>query len=261
MVQQGKFSNKLDGARVLIIGGSSGIGFGVAEACVEFGVASLSIASSRESRINDATARLKQSYPDSKTQITGYTCNLSNEQTLEENIKNLFSMVGTVDHLVFTAGDTPPTRDLSELSFDFIKQAGMVRFFAPLLVAAHGFKNMARNSHSSITLTTGASSERPILGWPVACSYLAGLHGMTRSLALDLKPVRVNLVSPGGVDTEMWDVLDPVVRAGLMKDLAAATTTGRLGTVEDIAEAYMYCMRDRNVSGTLISTNGGRLLV
>ncbi|KAK5045038.1 hypothetical protein LTR84_010186 [Exophiala bonariae] len=258
MASRLKFRQKLEGTRVLIIGGSSGFGFGVAEGCMEWGVAHLSIASSSEKRVTEAISRLRQSYPDATTEIKGHACDLSNESTIDANIKTLFAAIGTLDHLVFTAGDAPPTRDNSDLDMQFIKNAGMVRFFAPLLVAAYGRESIATRPESSITLTTGVSGERPIPGWPVACSYLAGLHGMTRSLALDLKPIRVNLVSPGAANTEMWDVLDDATRSETMESLARATTTGRVGAVEDIAEAYLYSMRDANLSGAIISTNGGR---
>ena len=65
-------------------------------------------------------------------------------------------------------------------------------------------KALSGGPKSSITFTTGAVSEKPIPNWAMINSYATGLQGMTRGLALDMKPIRVNLVSPGAVDTELW---------------------------------------------------------
>lgn len=261
MSNEQKFVNKLHGRRVLIIGGTSGLGFAVAEASVEYGVSKIILSSSQENRVNHAIAKLKKSYPHSPTEIIGYTCDLANESTLENNVKNLFSKVGTIDHIIFTAGDAPNLEPFVNTDFNTMKQMGMVRFFGPLLVARYGHTHLSPGPTSSITLTTGASGSKPISGWTTTASYLSGLHGMTRSLALDLKPVRVNLVNPGAVDTEMWDVLDSEARENVMEELRKVTTTGRVATAEDIAEAYLYCMRDQNLTGSVIDTNGGRLLL
>ncbi|KAH8688708.1 putative short-chain dehydrogenases/reductase [Talaromyces proteolyticus] len=256
-----KWVNKLSGTRLLIIGGTSGIGFGVAEASVEHGVSSLILSSSSKNRLKEAIHKIKKSYPDSTTDITTYQCDLSNESKLSQNVQDLFSKVGIIDHIVFTAGDAPTLKPFAEVDFESIQQTGMVRFFAPLLVARYGYKNLSPSPKSSIILTSGVSSEKPIPGWTVTSSYLSGLHGMMRGLAFDLKPIRVNLVVPGGVDTEMWNILDPQSRATVIEELERQTTTGQIGTVESVVEAYLYCMKDYNLTGSTISTNGGRLLI
>ncbi|KAL2823551.1 hypothetical protein BDW59DRAFT_96534 [Aspergillus cavernicola] len=263
MPDQQKYTNKLHGSRVLIIGATSGLGFGTAEACLEHGISKLILSSSSPTRIEATIAKLKTSYPSASasTEILGYPCNLADESTLEQNIQDLFAQVGTIDHIIFTAGDAVMLTPFLEAGFDMIKQGGMVRFFAPLLVARYGYKNLAPGPASSITLTTGASGDKPIPGWTAVSSYLSGLQGMMRGLALDLKPIRVNLVSPGGVDTEMWDVLGDEGKAELVKELARATFTGKVGKVEEVVEAFLYCMKDGNLTGSMISSNAGRLLV
>lgn len=142
-----------------------------------------------------------------------------------------------------------------------IKQAGMVRFFAPLIIAKHAPKYLNKGPTASITLTTGAVSERPRPDWSVVGSYATGLHGMTRGLALDLAPIRVNLISPGAVETELWDALPEDKKQELFKHASATAPTQSIGKPEDVAESYIYCMRDANVTGSVISTNSGSLLV
>lgn len=86
---------------------------------------------------------------------------------------------------------------------------------------------------------------------------------MTRGLALDLKPIRVNLVSPGAVDTELWTSsgFTEEQKQGFLKQTAEKLPTGRVPGPDDIAEAYLYLLKDQNITGSMISTNGGHLLV
>ncbi|EED16215.1 short-chain dehydrogenases/reductase, putative [Talaromyces stipitatus ATCC 10500] len=218
MHKEFKWVNKLSGARLFIIGGTSGIGFGVAEASVEHGVSSRILSSSPKTRLEEANSKLNESYPNSSTDITARI----------------------VDHIVFTAGVALALKPFGEVDFESMKQTGTVRFFGALLVARYGHKNHAPSHKSSIILTSSVSSKKPISGWTVTRSYLSGLHGTMRGLAYDLKPIRVSLVTPGGVDTEMWNILDQKSRVTLIKGLKRQTTTGHVGTVESVAEAYLY---------------------
>jgi len=83
---------------------------------------------------------------------------------------------------------------------------------------------------------------------------------MVRGLAVDLKPVRVNLVSPGAVETELWDSLPKEAREGYFKTVGAKLLTGGIGMPEDVAECYLWLMKDKNVTGTVVQTDGGALL-
>jgi NAD(P)-dependent dehydrogenase (short-subunit alcohol dehydrogenase family) len=84
---------------------------------------------------------------------------------------------------------------------------------------------------------------------------------MTRQLAVDLKPIRVNLISPGPVDTPLWDFMTEDAKKKRFEATAKVLLTGRVGQVEDAAEAYLYLMKDQNVTGSVLSTNGGSILV
>lgn len=220
MADTQKYTSKLSGARVLVIGGSSGIGYAVAEASLEHG-AHVVISSSQGSRIQSSISKLLTTYPKAKDRISGHVCDLSSP-TLEDNIKALFSKAAQLDHIIFTAGDKLATMPLQDATLDSIQKAGMVRFFAPLLVAKHGSKNLSAGPASSITLTSGTVSEKPIAGWSVVASYATGLHGMVRNLALDLAPIRVNSISPGAVETEMWNSKLPPLQSLIIAGTAAS---------------------------------------
>lgn len=180
-----------------------GIGYGVAEALVENG-STVIVSSSNPSRVESTVEKLKKSYPSATSRISGHACNLGEEASLEDNIKNLFEAVGQLDHVVYTAGDALAMMEIDSIDLAKVKQAGMVRFFGPLLVAKYAPKYLKKSRESSITLTTGSVSEKPRPQWAVVNAYATGLQGMCRGLALDLKPIRVNLISPGAVDTELW---------------------------------------------------------
>lgn len=85
MSDQKKYSNKLEDSRVLIIGGSSGIGYSTAEACLEYG-ALVTIASSNASRVGTAVSKLQSSYPSSRSRVHGQVVDLSKSDTLESEL-------------------------------------------------------------------------------------------------------------------------------------------------------------------------------
>ena len=113
------------------------------------------------------------------------------------------------------------------------------------MVAKHAPSYLNHGPKSSIVLTTGSVSERPRPNWSVIGSFATGLQGMTRGLALDLKPIRVNLISPGVVDTELWNGFSEEQKAKMFKESAAALPTGRVPTPSDIAESYLGCLKDQ----------------
>lgn len=185
-----KYTTKLHSKRILIIGGTSGIGYCVAEACLEQG-ATVILSSSQPSRIESAIARLLKPYPSATNRLSGHACDLASPASAEENIEHLFAAVGQdsagrkLDHVISTAGDALATVPVATATLAQMQAAGMVRFFGPLLIARFATPWMK--------------------DWSIVASYAAGLYGMVRGLALDLKPLRVNLISPGAVKTELWD--------------------------------------------------------
>lgn len=153
--------------------------------------------------------------------------------------------------------------NLADVNLAKMKQAGMLRFFGPLLVAKYAPKYLNPGPKSSIILTTGVISQKPLPGWSVINSYATGAQGMTRGLALDLKPIRVNLVSPGWVDTELWanSGLTGYAKTHMLESVAAKLPTGNIATPEMLTEAYLYLLKDPNITGSMISSNGGALLI
>lgn len=239
-------------ATVLVIGGSSGIGYGVAQKCLSEG-ATVHIASSNASRVQESTNSLKHTIPAAR--ITGHVCDLAG-QDVEVRLKNLLDAIGPLDHLVFTATEKLSITPLENIDIEAIYRAGHIRFVVPLLLGKLAPKYLKPGFQSSLILTTGSASEKPMPNWSLVVGYATGLHGMTKSLALDLKPLRVNLVSPGAVETPLWGP------SGVPEDIKKNyTALGKAGSVDEVAEAYVYLMKDTNATGSCVSTNGGSLLL
>jgi NAD(P)-dependent dehydrogenase (short-subunit alcohol dehydrogenase family) len=188
---------------------------------------------------------LQKAYPSAAKRVEGYAANMGEQASLESNVEQLFKKAGSLNHVIFTAGDSLATMPLQDATVDKTIQAGMVRFFAPLMVAKYAAK----------------VSEKPIPNWSVINGFATALQGTTRGLALDLKPIRVNLVSPGAVITGLWDGIPKEHREETFKTFSSKMATGNMGEVEDVAEAYLYAMKDKNLTGSMISTNGGSMLM
>lgn len=245
---------------VLILGGSSGLGYGVAQLALAQNMR-IFISSSNPARISGAVDSLRKEFPAGS--IDGLPCDLES-LNVEFNLENLFTRVIAVnngellDHVVFTAGDKLATKVLSEIDIDFIRAAGQVRFIAPLLIGKLAFRFVKRSYISSFTITNGAVAQKPLPDWSVVAGYMSGLEGVVRNLAVDLKPIRVNLVTPGLVDTELWGTGEE--RKAIIEELSKKAFQGRIASAKEAGEAYLYLLKDTNATGSVVSTNGGYLL-
>jgi NAD(P)-dependent dehydrogenase (short-subunit alcohol dehydrogenase family) len=257
-----KFIHKLQGKRVLIFGGTSGIGYAVAEGCIEHGSAVI-ISGSNAAKLQTTVERLKSSYPSlPSSQVTTHACDLSNKETLESSIQALLSTItdggkNKLNHVVFTAGDPRTLTTVSNFSVENFEKNQIVRNLAPLAIAKYLPQYLDKSPDSSYTLTSGFIATKPPPGFGLIAASGGFIEGMCRGLAVDMAPVRVNAVAPGVIKTEVLKGLPEQALTGLTN----ATTGKRLGRPEDIAEAYLYCMKDGFVTGSIIHSNGGRFML
>ncbi|KAN0098929.1 putative short-chain dehydrogenase [Hyaloscypha variabilis] len=257
-----KFIHKLQGKRVLIFGGTSGIGYAVAEGCIEHG-STVIISGSNAAKLQATVERLESSYPSlPSSQVITHACDLSNKETLDSKIQALLSTItdggkNKLDHLVFTAGDPRTLTSVSNFSIENFEKNQIVRNLAPLVIAKYLPQYLDKSPDSSYTLTGGFITTKPPPGFGLHAASGGLIEGISRGLAVDLAPVRVNVVAPGVIKTEALKGLPEQALVGL----AGATTGKRLGRPEDVAEAYLYCMKDGFVTGSIIHSNGGRFML
>ena len=238
-------SLSLAGKRVVVIGGGSGIGFAVAELARAVG-AEVVIASSGAATVNAAVARLIGS--------TGRVVDLRDEA----GIAGFFKDLGAFDHLAITAGDWggamfSPTRDID---LDQARNGFTVRFWGALAAAKHGCRTIAQDG--SITLTSGMLAHRPMKGAPIATALAGAVEHLTRGLAIDLAPVRVNAVSPGVILT---DHVKQTMPEAMLRSFVAPLPVPRAGSPAEAARAYVYLMLNGYATGQILPVDGGGLVV
>jgi NAD(P)-dependent dehydrogenase (short-subunit alcohol dehydrogenase family) len=242
-VEQG---NGLHNERVVILGGSSGIGLAVAEQAAAQG-AKLVIASSNAERVQKAIESL-----DGNAQ--GHTLDLSDEQAVE----TLFAKIGAFDHLVFTAGDSLHLHDLATTDLKQARRTFELRYWAALAAVKYGSKNIRKGG--SVVLTTGVAGQRPQKGWVVAASVCGTIDALTRALAVELAPIRVNAVSPGVVRTNLWQSMSAAEREQMYESVGKSLPVGRVGEPHDIAQAYVFLMQEGFGTGQILVVDGGTVL-
>ncbi|EXJ79889.1 hypothetical protein A1O3_08174 [Capronia epimyces CBS 606.96] len=257
-----RFTNKLAGQRVLLVGGTGGVGLSVAQALLEFG-ATVVLSSSRAAKVKDICAALVKDHPNAEDRVSGHVCDLASP-SVESNIEVLFDRVGNVDHIVYMAGDRLPMVPLDDVTLETWQKCNQVRTIAAILVVKVGTRYMKKDRRSSIVLTGGSICEKPIAGgWSMLALMGAGLNGLGRQLAYDLAPIRVNVVAPGVVETDMWHGIgmDEDGKRAFFAEHESMIPTGKVGQPEDLAEAYLYCLKDANATGVVVHSNSGTFLM
>lgn len=236
--------NDWNGQRVLVIGGSSGIGFACAQGAAADG-AQVTIASRSAARLAAAQARLPAGTQARPLDVT------------DEAAVQAFFADGTVwDHVIVTGSDVriAPVR---ELPLDTALAAFDSKFW--------GFYRVARSARirdgGSLGVVAGFLATRPAPGRALMGAINGAIESLARGLALELKPVRVNVVSPAMVRTEMWDAMPPDVRQATFDRVGAAYPVGRIGEPEDVARQLLLLAGCGYATGTVVTLDGGASLV
>lgn len=237
----------LNGKKVVILGGSSGLGLATAKAAATEG-ATVVIVSSNAARIQNAVAELPGSG-------FGMQADLSDEAS----VKTLFEEIGTLDHLVFTAGENLLLNRIADTEVDTARAFFNLRYWGAFMAVKYAAPRI--NTGGSIVLTGGIVSARPNAGWSVGASICSAMDGFTRAMALELAPVRVNLVSPGVIRTNLWSSMAEAERDVFYDQVAAALPVGRVGEAGQVAQAYLYLMKQPFATGQILVTDGGAVLV
>jgi NAD(P)-dependent dehydrogenase (short-subunit alcohol dehydrogenase family) len=236
----------LQDTNVVVIGGSSGIGFAVAKLAAEAG-AKVIIGGRNKSRLAAAAKKISGS----KT----HPIDVSDET----QVVTFFDQVGELDHLVITAGGTVGSpKKLVELPTHEARAAFDNKFWGQWLAVRHAVPRI--RAGGSIGLTSGILSRRPGVGRLLKTTINAAIEAMGRTLAKELAPTRVYVVSPGAVDTGSWSYLAEDKRRELFANLAQSLPAGCVVTPEDTAAAYLFAMQNRSLTGVVIDIDSGQLV-
>jgi NAD(P)-dependent dehydrogenase (short-subunit alcohol dehydrogenase family) len=239
--------NGLRNKRVVVLGGSSGIGFAVAELAASEG-AKVVIASSNPERVQKAIESVGG-------EVEGHAVDVSDERAMEA----FFAKLSRFDHLVYTAGDSLDLHDLARTDLEKARGAFELRYWSALAAVKYGSPSIHKGG--SIVLTTGIAGQRPRKGWVVAASVCGTIEALTRALAIELAPIRVNAVSPGVVRTNLWQNMSAAEREHMYESVGNSLPVGRVGEPHDIAQAYLFLMHEAFGTGQVVVVDGGTVLV
>ncbi|MBP2706633.1 SDR family oxidoreductase [Microbispora sp. RL4-1S] len=232
--------------RVVIVGGTSGIGLAAAGLLARTG---------REVVIAGRTAeRMEAALKEIGEEATGAVVDARDAAAMRE----FLAQAGPVDHMVITVtGRGQAAGPLAGLTAQALRQAVEDKLIAQLMTAQAAAEVLRPGG--SITFVTAASAGAAFPGVSGLAAVNGALEAAVPGLAVELAPIRVNAVSPGVVDTEWWEWLGDQRRAAL-DGLASAAAVGRVGTPGDVAQAIGYVVGNTFVTGTVVRVDGGGIL-
>ena len=241
---------RIEDAKVLIVGGSSGMGLALATRLLEEG-ASVTIAGRSKDRLAAARHHLAD-HPKLETRAI--------DISREEEVAALFRTSGPIDHIVSTAADIEGAYQLlPSLELAAAQRVVESKFYGPLLLAKHGAAHLSPSG--SITYTSGIAAYRPAARGSVVAAVNAALEGLVRALAVELAPIRINAVSPGWVDTPIWSLVAGDAKQATLDAMAERLPAGRVGRPDDIADAIRFLIGNGFTTGTILHVEGGHRLV
>ncbi len=235
----------LDGKRIVVIGGSSGMGLATAKAAAVAGAAVV------------IAGRSPEKLAKVQGEIGGNVSALTLDARDEGAVKSFFAQVGEFDHLTtpgsavqggpFLAGETTRAR----ADFDS-------KFWGQYLAAKYGAPYIRQGG--SIVFFAGMWSQRPPAGASIFAAINSAVEGLARALAVELAPLRVNAVSPGLVDTPIYSGMAVADKEAMFKAFAAAAPVRHVGAPEEVAQAVLYLMTNTFTSGSTLYVDGGYTL-
>jgi NAD(P)-dependent dehydrogenase (short-subunit alcohol dehydrogenase family) len=233
-----------DGQRVVIVGGSAGIGEATATAFAAGGAHVI------------ITGRAKQRL-DLAAQHIGHPVEVRElDATDGPAVREFFESAGPVDHLVLAASPgavgSGPFRGLDPAA---LRQAFDGKFFAYVSVLQAALPSL--RADGSVTIISAASARAAYPGAAGLAAVNGALEAIVPPLAVELAPLRVNAVSPGVIDTQWWHALPDGPRTAFFQAAAAASPVRRIGTPQDVAAAICYLAGAGFVTGTVLECTGG----
>lgn len=233
-------TSPLNGKTVVVIGGSSGIGAAVAEQ-----------AKSRRAQVVLAGRRLSSALHNGlRSEPVDVTDNAS--------LQRLFESVGRFDHLVYTAGPAVQAKNLQDTDLQLAQDNFNVKLWGALRAIQLALPFL--DEHGSIVLTSGQLGRKLVPGQFIKIGINAATEALGKQLAKELAPRRVNVVSPGVIDTPAYAGLSEDQREAMYAKVGQALPVGRVGQAYEVAAGYVLAMENAFMTGSVIDIDGGGLL-
>jgi NAD(P)-dependent dehydrogenase (short-subunit alcohol dehydrogenase family) len=226
--------------RVLIIGGSSGIGAATAAAFANDGA--------RVTIVSRDAAKLKAVAAQVHTELDTGVLDI----TKNDDVESFFSTHEAFDHVVISAAQTA-SGPVRQLALDSAIAAMDSKFWGAYRVA----RAAKIQDGGSLTFVSGFLAIRPNKMSVLQGAINAALEALARGLALELAPIRVNTVSPGLIETPLWSRMEASARNTMFESAAGRLPVRRIGQPEDIARAIMYLASNGYATGSTVLVDGG----
>ncbi len=242
--------HRLVGKRCVVVGGSSGMGLALCNRLMRQGCEVVIVGRS-QAKLEIAREQLSE-YGEAQLIRADVTC--------EAEVQHLFELVKSLDHLICTAADIRGAYELlPQLGLDALHRAIQSKVVAPILLAKYGAPRIS--TLGSITFTSGIAAYRPRPKGIAVAAINAALEGVARAMAVELAPLRVNAISPGWVRTPIWNDVAGTESEALLTSMANKLPVGRVGTTDDIADAFVYLLGNGYTTGTVLHVEGGHRLI
>ncbi|WP_138753265.1 SDR family oxidoreductase [Paenibacillus sinopodophylli] len=233
--------------RIVIIGGSSGIGLATAKLAADQG-AYLIIAGRSQSKLDQAKLVLED---------YGSVEYHPLDNTDERQQQTFFENIGALDHLFtpgasYVRGSLQSSSEVAHSCFNakFWPQYNAVKYAAPLL-----------NVGGSVVLMSGAFGQRPLADGASYAACNGAIESLGKALAVELSPIRVNVISPGTIRTSFnWEGAEQAVRDQSYEQYSSMNLLGRIGQASEAAHTVLYLMTNSYTTGSTLFPDGGYIL-
>ena len=230
---------------VVIVGGSSGIGLATARDLIGRGF-KVTITGRNEDRLSRARASLN-----------GVSA-VAMDATDTGRVREVFDSLGRFDHLVLALGSGKGVGPFANVSLDDVRAGFEEKVFSHFACAQAAVAHL--RSDGSVTFVSAVSAHAAMPGTAGIGAANAAVAALVPILAAELKPLRVNGVSPGVIDTAWWNFLSEDQKAPVFAEFAAKTPAGRVGRPDDVAQAITFLISDSFMTGHVIVCDGGSRL-
>ena len=230
----------LQGRHVLVVGGSSGIGLGIARVAQREG-ALVTIASRSPVKLEAA-----------RKELGGAAQARVLDASDDNSVAAFFSDGRIWDHVATSAGMG---------GRGMLPQIEMKTAYAAMDAKFWPYFRIARAAKiapdGSLTFVSGSLGTKAAASSALVSAVNGAVESLARSLALDLAPARVNVISPGMVETPLWNQFSEERRKDLFADAARRLPARRIGQPDDIGQAVVFCMTNPFTTGQIIQVDGG----
>ncbi len=234
---------ELKGKKIVVIGASQGIGFETSKLLAQNGAKVIMVSKTKEKI--EAAAKMIGNNAVAKTL----------DFTDEAAVKRFFDETGSIDHLVCVGASNSAWGKFSELQTSAIRNAFESKFYGYYFSAKHALPVLSKNG--SIVFVIGGSARKAMPGTAGLAAVNGAILAMGRAMAAELGPIRVNLISPGIIDTPYYNWMDNKQKNALFSQIAERLPIGRVGKPEEIAHSIIMLLENEFITGAILDADGG----